>query len=254
MDPFSLSVGIAGLEALASSTLKLAKSYKFGVKNAKGSVVAVVTELEALQSNLNTLYEFLRSITAEDMLFPPTSVLLSSTKSCEDKLKALRKKLNQMGDSRASRCLWPFSEKEHRNMVQELRAFAQCMEFALSIENCTLLTRTSRDVLKVMEQNLENFRLLQDLIEQKTEPQDAIKDHTRMPQDDHKTRLRDKIIDWISPHSWDQKHHIVSSPRVDGTGGWLLDRMEYVLWRDDDSAPSILWCHGIQGSGKTVLT
>lgn len=254
MDPFSLSVGIAGLAGLAATTVSVAKSYVSGVKNAKGSATELVTELEALHSNLSSLDEFLRSGSAKGLTFQRTSVLWSCASACEGKLKSLCKKLGQVGESRTSRYLWPLNEREYQKTVQELRAFAQWMQFALAVDGCSLLSRTSDDVLKILEQQLESFRTLQALEDKTTQLQDAVRDQTRVLQDDRNAKTREHILNWISKLEHDQKHHTVRSPRVEGTGRWLLEQLEYVQWRDDVSASNVLWCHGVQGSGKTVLT
>ena len=65
---------------------------------------------------------------------------------------------------------------------------------------------------------------------------------------------REKTLNWISTFGYEKKHHAIRMPRVDGTGEWLLDREEYWQWRDDKDSHKVLWCHGIQGSGKSVLT
>jgi hypothetical protein len=163
MDPFSLSVGIAGLAGLAATTLKAAKSYMSSVKSAKVSVAAWITELEALESNLSSLDEFLRSVSGRELAFDRTSVLRSCASACEAKLKSLCKILGQVGDSRTNRLLCPLSEKEHQKTVQEIRAFAQWIQFALTVDGCSLLSRTSDDVLKILGGQLESFKLLQDL-------------------------------------------------------------------------------------------
>lgn len=67
------------------------------------------------------------------------------------------------------------------------------------------------------------------------------------------SKQRDAILNWISTPRQEQKHQIVRQPRVEGTGRWLLEQSEYIRWRDDVTAPNVLWCHGIQGSGKTIL-
>jgi hypothetical protein len=254
MDPFSLSVSIASLAGLAATTVSIAKSYMAGVKNAKASVAALVTELEALQSNLSSLDEFLHSVSGKDMAFQRTSVLRSCTSACEGKLKSLCKKLGQLDDGRASRYLWPLSEKEHQKTVQEIRAFTQWLQFALSVDGCSLLSRTSDDVLKILETQLESFSGLRSLEDKTAQLQNTVRDQTHRIQDDRDTRRREHILNWLSKLGHDQKHHTVRSPRVNGTGRWMLERPEYVRWRDDLSASNVLWCHGIQGSGKTVLT
>jgi hypothetical protein len=67
MDPFSLSVGIAGFLGLAASTVSVAKSYMSGVKNATSSASELVTELEIWQSNLSSLDKFFRNDSAKGL-------------------------------------------------------------------------------------------------------------------------------------------------------------------------------------------
>lgn len=254
MDPFSLALGIGSLAALVAQTVTVARSYLSSVRNARESITTLVTELEALQSNLFSLQEFLRSDSVKGLAFERNSVLRSCASACESKLKALCKKLGQVGDNRTSRYLWPLNEKEHLKTVQELRDFGQRIQFALSVDSCSLLSQTSNDILKILEQQVEGFRALQALENDTAQILDTIRDQTELFQDDRRAKRRDTILNWISNLEHDQKHETVRSPRVEGTGGWLLERTEYVQWRDDVPSSNVLWCHGIQGSGKTVLT
>lgn len=253
MDPFSLSVGIAGLVGLVAKALAVTKDYLSKVKHAKESVVTLIIELEALQSNLSSLDELLRSdsIRAHGLAFQRTSVLRSCALACDGNLRSLCKELGQVGDSRTGRYVWPLSEKEHQKTVQELRTFTQWMQFALSVDGCSLLSRTSDDVLKIMGQQLESFESLASLQAQTVQLQEAVAHQTRLLKDDRNAETRHDILNWLSKIEHDERHHSVRSYRIQGTGSWLLERSEYVQWRDDGS--NVLWCHGIQGSGKSVL-
>jgi hypothetical protein len=254
MDPFSITVGVAGLVALVAQTLSIAKDYLSSIKHKKELAITLVTELEALQFNLSSLDAFLGSdsVRAQALAFERTSVLLSCTSACKDKLKSLCKKLGQVGESRTSRYLWPLSEKEHQKTLQELRAFSQWMQFALSLDGCSLLSRTSDDVLKIMGQQLEWFKSVQAFEDKTLQLQQAVADQTRLLQDDYNGKTRHDILSWISKLDHGRKHHTIRSPRVQDTGSWLLKRAEYVRWRGGDCSSNILWCHGIQGSGKTI--
>ncbi|ORY68872.1 uncharacterized protein BCR38DRAFT_455710 [Pseudomassariella vexata] len=66
------------------------------------------------------------------------------------------------------------------------------------------------------------------------------------------TTTKAKILDWISvePHA---KHHRQTRDDIlEGTGQWLLEDKTFSKWKDE-SASSILWLHGIPGSGKSKL-
>ncbi|KAJ9129512.1 Velvet factor, partial [Pleurostoma richardsiae] len=47
-------------------------------------------------------------------------------------------------------------------------------------------------------------------------------------------------------------HQLIKDGVLEGTGQWLLSDPVYLQWKED-SASSILWLHGILGSGKSAL-
>ncbi len=74
-----------------------------------------------------------------------------------------------------------------------------------------------------------------------------------MYRNDRKERERNNILAWISSFDYEKKHHSIKTSRVDETDEWLLQRSEFQKWRDERNAIYILWCHGLQGSEKSVL-
>ena len=253
MDPFSLTVGIAGLAGLAAQTVKLATTFASSLANERESIQALITELEALRSNLEKLEQNLKSENASSLVFPQTSVLWSSTSACEARLTRLHAKLEKASKSKARRLLWPFDETEHRKLIQDLRAFAQWMHFGLSIDGCALLSRTSKDVLEILQHQLTGFDTIRSLEDRTDALVNAIKSHTSALTSDRELEMRQKILSWVSDYPHDQRHNEVRSNRLEGTGVWALNCTEYMIWRDELTLPNTLWCHGIQGSGKSVL-
>ena len=77
--------------------------------------------------------------------------------------------------------------------------------------------------------------------------------HTKMLHIDRKAQERTAILKWISTLEHTNKHFAIRMPRVDGTSQWLLDHPKFRMWRDDVESNNVLWCHGIPGSGKSVL-
>ncbi|KAH0536560.1 hypothetical protein FGG08_006568 [Glutinoglossum americanum] len=66
-----------------------------------------------------------------------------------------------------------------------------------------------------------------------------------------KSERRD-ILRWLSAIPHKEHHKNISQGRLRGSGIWLLNNEEFIRWRKS-SASSILWLHGIPGSGKTML-
>ncbi|KAJ2972829.1 hypothetical protein NUW58_g9099 [Xylaria curta] len=256
MDPVSLSLSIAGILPLVATALKSARSYMTTVLNAKQSITILITELQALQVSLKSLNELLSSaaLGTTGIKFHSSSVLLSCSAACDAQLRSLCEKLRCESKGRMSRYLWPLSEKEHKETVQQLRNFTNWMQFALSIDGCRLLSRTSDDVVRVMSQQLDQFKSVQALESSIPQLYDAVQEQSQILRDNANSKTRRNILDWISTAKYDQKHHVLQSSRARNTGNWILHRVEYHCWKDGSSLSNVLWCHGAQGSGKTNLT
>ncbi len=255
MDPVSLSLGIAGLLPLIASVIKRAAGYMSAVASARKSIAALISELEILEANIKNLGELLNSdaLGYENVKFDRSSALLSCSTACESGLRALARKLGQESSGRVSRLLWPLSEQEHQKAIQELRRFATWMQLALSIDGCRLLAQTSNDVVRVLSEQLKEFDTIQSLEEKTTQMYDVLQAQNRMLAEGREDTMRKNVLDWISTMKYAQKHRLLQHSRATDTGSWILQREEFTRWRDGSSASNVLWCHGIQGSGKTNL-
>ncbi|KAK4103336.1 hypothetical protein N658DRAFT_505699 [Parathielavia hyrcaniae] len=258
MDPVSLSLGIAGLLPLIAKTIQGAKDYRDAVVSSQDTIAALISELEALQLNVDSLYRFLKdddSLSSSSLRFSQTSVLLSCSSACKAKLQSLCKTLGQQDNGRRSRYLWPFSEKEHQKTVQQIRNFSHWMHFALSVDGCRLLSQTSDDVLKVLGQQLEQFRAIESLQDTTGRIYDTVQAQKSMMEDSLAQDTRTQILEWISTINYGQKHQTLQATRAKDTGHWILRTSEYTRWRggQEQDQSNVLWCHGIQGSGKTNL-
>ncbi|KAH7159645.1 hypothetical protein B0J13DRAFT_592248 [Dactylonectria estremocensis] len=60
------------------------------------------------------------------------------------------------------------------------------------------------------------------------------------------------ILDWLTPINYASQQHDFLSRRQTGTGRWFLDSHEYRAWLEIDG--QTLFCQGIPGSGKTIMT
>ncbi|KAJ6458689.1 ankyrin repeat-containing domain protein [Mycena vulgaris] len=63
---------------------------------------------------------------------------------------------------------------------------------------------------------------------------------------------RTKIIDWLSPINFFERQDDIFRAREPGTGDWLLEDSHFKQW--EASSGEILWCRGMPGAGKTVLS
>jgi hypothetical protein len=63
---------------------------------------------------------------------------------------------------------------------------------------------------------------------------------------------RTDILLWISPEPYNQHHAKEKKEVLSGTGQWLLSDPIFNQWKKE-SVSSLLWLHGIPGSGKSKL-
>jgi hypothetical protein len=53
----------------------------------------------------------------------------------------------------------------------------------------------------------------------------------------------ERILTWLSPAKFSERHTQAKNNRTPGTGKWLLDLKEYKDWLD--SSCGFLWLHGV---------
>jgi len=63
---------------------------------------------------------------------------------------------------------------------------------------------------------------------------------------------RQKILDWLIPVNYGSQQSDFINRRQPGTGQWLLESEEFQTWLNSDH--QTLFCPGIPGAGKTILT
>jgi hypothetical protein len=70
---------------------------------------------------------------------------------------------------------------------------------------------------------------------------------------DNKSR---QVLNWLSTlaGNYETKHDEVVRRRVSNTGKWLLELSEFQEFMQNSEGPRLLWCHGLPGAGKTVLS
>ena len=64
-----------------------------------------------------------------------------------------------------------------------------------------------------------------------------------------------QIKQWLSPLEPQHRHQNVQADRVNGVGGWLLERNEFREWSGSGGKRerAVLFCYGDPGVGKTHI-
>src|SRR5579871_1078626 len=61
-----------------------------------------------------------------------------------------------------------------------------------------------------------------------------------------------RILNWLTPIEYGSQQSDYIGRRQHGTGQWLLNSKQFQTWLD--TSKQILFCPGIPGAGKTILT
>jgi Cdc6-like AAA superfamily ATPase len=74
----------------------------------------------------------------------------------------------------------------------------------------------------------------------------------RRQENQERQQERQAILDWLTPIDYTTQQSDFISRRQEGTGQWLLDSEEFQKWLNSNK--QTLFCPGIPGAGKTILT
>lgn len=98
----------------------------------------------------------------------------------------------------------------------------------------------------------ENFRNLKDILQDLQRPLNRIEQDFQTLHDGLTIAERIKVLQWISPIPYMQHHKEARKDVLAGTGAWFLENEKLLGWLSS-SLSSIMWLHGIAGSGKSKL-
>ncbi|UKZ49084.1 hypothetical protein TrVGV298_003323 [Trichoderma virens] len=116
------------------------------------------------------------------------------------------------------------------------------------------------DGIQGIEQHLKDkdgrdqmeMQSLRDTMKDLHQPIDRIDSRLGQIQDGIEQQMRTQILKAISTIPYGVHHKIASKGRLEGSGRWLLNKSTFSDWRKRSNS-SVLWLHGIPGSGKTKL-
>ncbi|KAF1811509.1 ankyrin [Eremomyces bilateralis CBS 781.70] len=80
----------------------------------------------------------------------------------------------------------------------------------------------------------------------------TIRDTQSLQWDAQKLQQRQTMLDWLSPTDFPAQQHDIISRRQEDTGQWFIDSPEFQEW--SQGANRTLFCPGIPGAGKTMMT
>ncbi|PVH80192.1 hypothetical protein DL98DRAFT_208852 [Cadophora sp. DSE1049] len=178
-------------------------------------------------------------------------------------IKRLTKSIFQLEEFTAN-----YISKIERNMT-EVEGYIRLVSGEFASHTHATLTHISQRMTKLDRQSGEldnvNSRLvnIQDSLEAEagllkqtlddlSEPTNRLAHQIRTLNDNLKEEERLKIFEWLSTVEYRSHHRSKAKSLLPGSGQWLLKKREFSEWMSR-STSSILWLHGIPGSGKSML-
>ncbi|KAK6865444.1 hypothetical protein PG995_001972 [Apiospora arundinis] len=135
--------------------------------------------------------------------------------------------------------------------VETLR-LAQLAEAHKSEALAFSIAELSEKQSQIDQDNTSRLNKLRDILQGLDRPISRISAQLGKIQDELDQESRYKILRAISTISYATHHKVAFQGRLRGSGKWFLDKSVYVAWRES-SCSSVLWLHGVPGSGKTKL-
>ena len=98
----------------------------------------------------------------------------------------------------------------------------------------------------------KNFNALKGILQDLQQPMNRMERDLQTLHDGFTDDERSEVLRWISPIPYIQHHNQAKSDVLPGTGAWFLKDEKVLSWLSSSSS-SIMWLHGIAGSGKSKL-
>jgi hypothetical protein len=260
MDPLSLTLGVGGLLPVLAKVIEIARLYYVSAKDSTKMIANLISHLELLQRAICDLKEYIdhklyRSAGDWSKGLDHSSALLCCASICETRLRQLQVKLEPPKNRGTfARLSWPLRHAEVQKAVDELRVFAELMQFALTVNGAQLLSSALNGVKTILSHQFEHLQLSREIQDTLERIEQSCANHDAQRERDGQDDLRRRIADWICAEDSEQKHRTMQSIRVPDTGTWLLENEAFRRWEAREGSSNVFWCHGHPGSGKTVLT
>ncbi|KAJ7278161.1 ankyrin repeat domain-containing protein [Mycena rebaudengoi] len=140
--------------------------------------------------------------------------------------------------------IWDIGQQQQNNHDQIFKAVTDTAEGH---------HREHDEIVKAVTEAAQGHRREQDVTLNKiTDVADDQRKLINWAEAEHAAAERKRIIEWMSPLNFFLRHDDISRARQAGTGVWLLKDTQFEDWTT--TTGSTLWCYGMPGAGKTVLS
>lgn len=222
--------GILGAIALLIQSSVQVAGYIKSVKGSSSDRQKLLSEINSTVALCQTLQDFVEMNGEKD--WASTLKLLNNDNGpiaqlqvCLNHLES-KLALSSDKDDRMKALRWPFDKKETQDVLGIIERQKSLFQIAQQNDHLRLSLAIQSDTRDIA-------RGVSTLI---------------LDQEDQKKKV---ALSRLTSIDFDITHRDINSRRVKGTGKWLLESPEYALWLEK---PGTLWCRGIPGAGKTILS
>ena len=263
-DPLSIIGAISSVVQISQVVVSYIKAAK-GANSERQSLLVQINTTTALCQTLIDSAEIdsshwlntLQSISQEEI--GPLDNFKKTLKYLQRKLAPAEKTHNGRLESLGMSLKWPFEQTRLRDILTEIERQKSLFNLALTNDNVKLsaaILKTSKDIAETVHavrsaqviHKDETYEIAQGV----KRIQSYQEGRVRVARDKEDIKKKQDILSGLTTIDFEASHVDISSRRAKDTGQWIVTSPEYVNWRDKDR-PTILWCPGLPGAGKTVL-
>ena len=217
-DPLSVTASIIAVLQLTGTLIR----YLGNVQDATGYKTRLLLEVSGAKGVLETLRDLSQESVQGDPILSTLGLLVEPLKHHESTLRKLE---NALAPAQGLRKLgkafkWPFEKGEIMDILGNIERQKTLFGLALQADHLELSKAVKLEI-------------------------ESLGSHQRDQE------MRD-IISWISPLKFWPKHQDIFAKHQEGTGSWLFSDPKFLAWKT--GIERVLWCPGVPGAGKTILS
>ena len=224
MDPLSITASVISLAAVVRETVRLVQ----GIKDGGNDRVQIATEVKGLLIVLRSVEGFCETVDDD-----ATASWIQALRSISEEngiLECARTELQKLNEILKPRT-------GHQRLIQSVR---------WPLLDKVTVNRTLQHVLRLRES-------MTSVLEQaSTSMTQSILSDTKDLHDALQNDNIHSVLEWLSPLNMLAKQVSLTEGCGDGSGKWFIDTPHFNFWKQ--SKKDILWCPGIPGAGKTVMS
>ena len=274
MDPLGTAASILAVIKVASTVAKYITSAAGATKARKKlrdevrACQYVLQELLDESSDVDAGESWRETLNALDSPGSPLSRISVALHTIEAKLQPNRSRGENVKSSLGlSRLTWPFSEKDIQQILVTVEREKSLLMLALENDSRKFMRQVDQttkenqkllvDLVGLVRQSSEDALGLADAMGRVELSQTGLQENLsrlqKLEEDRNAANRRKDILEWLTPVDYVSQQSDYINKREPGTGQWLLDSPEFQSWVSA-TGKRTLFCPGIPGAGKTILT